>query len=92
MYVYIYIYIYIYIYEDFLHFLRCFLCGKLTETCHCVRIALKVSQQSVASIINKHYKILINRLYVGTAVHSGTQRLHFGIGVAGYTFRSSIQA
>ena len=68
-------------------------CGVFfAENCHCVRIALKVSQQSVASIINKQCKILINRLYVGTAVHSGIQRHHWGIGLAGYTFTSSIQA
>ena len=46
----------------------CFHCANLTKPYHCVRVAQKVSQQSVPSIINKRHTILTKRLYVAIAI------------------------
>ena len=62
------VYIYIYILEDFPDFVWCFLCENVTKPYHCVRIAQKVSQQSVPSIINKRHAILTKRLSVAIAI------------------------
>ena len=43
-------------------------CGNLTKPYHCVRIAQKVSQQTVPSTIIKRHTILIKRLYVAIAI------------------------
>ena len=48
--------------------------------------------ECLASINNKNPKILSKRPPVATTVPSGTQRHHWGIGIQGYTFGSSIQA
>ena len=69
-----------------------FFCGKLTKPCRHARTLQLVSQQSLASINNKNLKILTKRPPVATTVPSGTQRHHWGIGIPGYTFGSSIQA
>ena len=65
-------------------------CGKLTKPCRHDRSFQLVSQQSVASINIKNPKILAKRLPVATTLPSGTQHHHWGIGIPGYTFRSSI--
>ena len=80
-----------YMYEDFVDFVCCFHCGKLPNVCHCVGIAQNDSQQSVASTIIKYHTALTERLTVATADLSGTQRIHWGIGVPGILsdFRSS---
>ena len=46
----------------------CFLCENLTKPYHCVRIAQKVSHQSVPSIINKRHTILTKRLSVAIVI------------------------
>ena len=84
--------IFIYIFDGFLNFWGCFLCGKLTKPCRHARTFQLVSQQSLASINNKIPKMLTKRPPVATIVPSGTQRHHWGIGIPGYTFGSSIQA
>ena len=69
-----------------------FLCGKLTKPCRHARTFKLVRQQSLASINNKIPTIVTNWPPVATTVPSGTQRHHWGIGIPGYTFISSIQA
>ena len=75
-----------------LKLLGVFFCGKLTKFCRFARTVQLVSQRSLASINNKNPTILTKRLPVVTTVPSGTQHHHYGIGILGYTFGSSIQA
>ena len=51
-----------------------------------------VGQQNLASINNTTPNILTKWPPVAITVPSGTQRHHWGIGIPGYTFGSSIQA
>ena len=69
-----------------------FFCGKLTKPSRLARTFQLVSQQSLSSINNKNPKILTKRPPVATTFPSGTQRHHWGSGILGYTFGSSIQA
>ena len=73
-------------------FLGVFFYGKLTKPCRHARTFQLVSQQNLTSINNKNLNILTKRPPVATTVPSGTQRHHWGIGIPGYTFGSSIQA
>ena len=74
-----------------LKFVGVFFCGKLTKPCRHARTFQLVSQQSLASINNKNAKFKKKRLPVATTVPSRTQRYHWGIGISGYTFGSSMQ-
>ena len=75
-----------------LKFLGMFFCAKLTKPCPHARTFQLVSQQSLVSINNKNPKIVTKRPRVATTVPSDTQRHHWGFGIPGYTFGSSIQA
>ena len=80
------------IFDGFLSFYGVFFGGKLTKPCRHVRTIQLVSQQSLASISNKNFKIWTKWPPVGTTIPSGAQRHHWGIGVSGFTFGSSIQS
>ena len=75
-----------------LKFLGVFFLWKAYQPCRHARTFQLVSQQRLASINNKNPNILTKRRPVATTVSSGTQHHHWGIGIPGYTFRSSIQA
>ena len=49
-------------------FCRFFFGGNLSKPCHCVRIAQKVSQQSVPSVINQRHEILTKLLSVAIVI------------------------
>ena len=82
-----------YIYDGFLNFWGCF-CGNLAKPFRNARTFQLVNHQSLASINNKNSNIFTKRSPVATSVRfpSGTQCHHWGIGIPGYTFGSSIQA
>ena len=65
------------IFDDFLIFWWWFFVWKAYQTMSPCRTSKLVSQQSLASIINKNHKMLTKRPPVAT-VPSGTQRHHWG--------------
>ena len=75
-----------------LKFLVVFFVEIFTKPCSYAKNFQLVSQQSLASIYNKHSNILIKRPSVAITVPSGTQRHHWGIGISGFTFGCSIEA
>ena len=76
----------------FLWFFVAFSLRKANQTMPQCQNCPTVSQQCVASFFYKHLNILTKPLLIATAVPTGTQRHHRGIGIPGYTFVSSIQA
>ena len=87
----IFLHIYVYI-DGFLNFWGCFFLWKAYQTLSRARTFQLVSQQSLASINNKNFNILTRRPTVATTFPPGTKRHHWGIGIPGFAFGSSIKA
>ena len=67
-------------------------CGKLTKSCCLTKINQTGQPAKPGKYNKKRTKILTKRPTVATTFLSGAQRHHWGIGIPGCTFGSSIPA